>query len=49
MTIKELIEQLEEFDEDTDIVVSWDGFTVDPIDRIEETEDYRAVIRLMEY
>ena len=49
MTIKELIEQLEEFDEDTDIGVSWDGFTVDPIDHIDETEDFRAVIRPMEY
>lgn len=49
MTIKELIEQLEEFDEDTDIGVSWDGFTVDPIDHITETEDFRAVIRPMEY
>ena len=49
MTIKELIEQLEEFDEDTEIVVSWDGFTVDPIDHIDETEDFRAVIRPMEY
>ena len=49
MTIKELIEQLEEFDEDTDIGVSWDGFTADPIDHIDETEDFRAVIRPMEY
>lgn len=40
---------LEEFDEDTDIGVCYDGFTFDPIDHIDETEDFRAVIRPMEY
>lgn len=49
MIIKELIEQLSEFDEDTDIGVSWDGFSFDPIERIDEDENCRAVIRPMEY
>lgn len=49
VTVKELIEQLNQFDLDVEVAISYDGLSVDEIDHIDSDEDDRAIIRPVGY
>lgn len=49
ITVKELIEQLEEFNPETEVAISYDGLSVDEIDHVDMDEDNRAIIRPVDY
>lgn len=46
MTVSELFEQLQEFDGDTEVCASFDGLSMNEIQRVNADEDDRAIIRL---
>jgi uncharacterized protein (DUF433 family) len=49
ITVKELIEQLNEFESSTEVAISYDGLSVDEIDHVDCDEDNRAIIRPIDY